>query len=468
MSPPETNDSATNATKPTEGHGLLAALGSGTLIAVLIGGLVGALLVYGAVRDSRFAGRGDARIGIRINGLDERIGRDVLVPINRWVLQVDLPEALPKSILDTLIVTLREERTGAVLDITDRLQFEGPNGWLVLPESIRLVAGAFMIRAQLQDDDGAELVQHRRVRIRTWLGGPPIGSRQIIYFDFSVDRDGDGRPDFEQDLDLIGLASPASPELAARVARRIAERAVARVLRAYDPKDDPNGTGYSLDTVFVRFLLETEPSPYVTRVCVGGQNEAIPGSVGNIRFDARNEVKGSTECEPEEEGKPAAGIFPREFAIYKENALYRDILAPFRSDADGRAIGSDSGDREILGRLEGESARSIALLRAIEVLGDALGTVMAHESAHALGLVPPGRPGVGLFGGAEKDGSLYAHNLDTTGMAAATPWLMNVGGDFLFEDLAGLGEAGELRFRPLNHAYLKDRVVVVESRFSSH
>ena len=73
MSPPETK-----ATEATEGRGLLAALGSGTLIAVLIGGLVGALLVYGAVRDSRFAGRGDARIGIRINGLDERIGRDVL------------------------------------------------------------------------------------------------------------------------------------------------------------------------------------------------------------------------------------------------------------------------------------------------------------------------------------------------------------------------------------------------------
>ncbi len=39
---------------------------------------------------------------------------------------------------------------------------------------------------------------------------------------------------------------------------------------------------------------------------------------------------------------------------------------------------------------------------------------------------------------------------------------MNDGRGFRFEDLAGVGPAGELRFRPLNHAYLKDRVVLVE------
>ena len=90
---------------------------------------------------------------------------------------------------------------------------------------------------------------------------------------------------------------------------------------------------------------------------------------------------------------------------------------------------------------------------------------MAHESAHALGLVPAGRPGVGLFGGEEKDGAEYAHNLDIRGNTPETPWLMNVGGEFRFEDLAGQGPGGELRFRPLNHAYLKDRVVLKEGRY---
>ena len=143
---------------------------------------------------------------------------------------------------------------------------------------------------------------------------------------------------------------------------------------------------------------------------------AIPGSVGNVRFDARNEVKGSTECEPQEEGEPEAGLFPREFSIYEESALYQDIFGPFLAKAGGRPVGSDPGAPEAL---DGDSARSLALLRAIEVFGDALGTVMAHESAHALGLVPPARPGVGLFGGEEKD-VVVAHEAATQAIKAIT------------------------------------------------
>ena len=100
------------------------------------------------------------------------------------------------------------------------------------------------------------------------------------------------------------------------------------------------------------------------------------------------------------------------------------------------------------------------MTRLVEVLGDALGTVMAHESAHALGLVAPGRPGQGLFAGEDESGAGYAHNLDVQGDAPSTAWLMNPGGSFTFADLAGQGEAGELRFRPLNWAYLKDRLIL--------
>ena len=189
MSPPESTTPTPSS--PSSPVGIRASFGRGTLIAVVVGILVGAVLVYVSIRDGLFAGRHDARITIRINDLDERTGRDVHVPMTGWVMQIDLPEDLPQSVVDTLEVTLREERTGAMLDITDRMIFEGAHGRLVLPESIRLTAGLFSIRASLTDENEAELVEHRRIRIRTWLGGPPIGSRQIIHFDFSVDRDGE-------------------------------------------------------------------------------------------------------------------------------------------------------------------------------------------------------------------------------------------------------------------------------------
>jgi hypothetical protein len=98
--------------------------------------------------------------------------------------------------------------------------------------------------------------------------------------------------------------------------------------------------------------------------------------------------------------------------------------------------------------------------RAVAVFGDALGTLMAHETGHALGLVAPGRPGVGLFGG--ESGEAWAHAVEIGGDESpeAALSLMSPGRRFGFEDLAGLGAAGELRFRPIDYAYLRDRVVL--------
>jgi hypothetical protein len=313
------------------------------------------------------------------------------------------------------------------------------------------------VRAELTDLDGRVLTAQRRVRIRSWLGGPPIGARQIVHFDFSVDRDEDGRPDFESDLERFGLATPDRTALAAEVAQRVAQRALARVLRAYQPTDDPNGIGRDTDPVQVRFVLETKSSPLVTRICVGGINREYPESVGNVRFDHRNKRKGSTECG----GPPATGLFPAELSVYQTDPLYHEIFGPFLMTKGGQPFGAAPDDATALTPFaSGERAQ--ALERAIETLGDVLGSVMAHESAHALGLVPAGRPGVGLFGG--DDGDAYAHNLDVEGKPPETIWLMNPGHGFDFEQLAGTGEAGELRFRPLNHAYLRDRVVVVDGR----
>ena len=78
--------------------------------------------------------------------------------------------------------------------------------------------------------------------------------------------------------------------------------------------------------------------------------------------------------------------------------------------------------------------------------------------------MPAGRPGVGLFGGAKADGELYAHNTDPEGNSPSQPWLMNLGREFGFEELAGRGESGELQFRSLNYAYLRDRVVLIDER----
>ena len=266
--------SRTDSRNPRQG--LILAVGLG-----LIGGLV---LVGLSLSEKRFDGAEGAEIAIHINGVEERMARDVLLPNVGWVLQIELPPDLPSAIRESLQVTLRAERTGAMIEISDQLIDHDGAATLVIPESLGLFAGLLSVRATLTDEEGHQLVAYRRVRIRRWLGGPPIGSRQIIHFDFTIDRDGDERPDFERDLERFGLAHPDHPGLAREMAARIADRALARVARAYDEKDDPNQTGRARDQVFVRFLLEADPGPFVTRICVGGSNADNPGVLEDIQI----------------------------------------------------------------------------------------------------------------------------------------------------------------------------------------
>ena len=419
------------------------------LAGVVAGGLIGIALLLFASRDP--AHRGGQRIELGINGVPTRLARDLLLPPYGWTLQVvfapptdadsagpTTPESAPESAPE-LVVELREERTGMTIEIQDQL-IPGPGfATLTIPEAMGMREGLVAVRARATFQDGSTAEDWRRLRIRRFPGGPPIGSRQIIHFDFGVDRDGDGRADFEQDLEQLGLSSPAHPELTKALAARIAERSLARVVRAYDADGDPNRTGRPRDPVPVRFQLvpvELESErPFTTRICVGGRDPAQPGSVGHVRFDARNARRAGAECTVGE----SAGLFPAELAVYRESALYREIMAPFDGDP---------------GRLD-------SVERAVAVLGDVLGTLMAHETGHALGLVAPGRPGVGLFGG--DTGETYAHAIEPEDTPSREPSLMDPGRRFAFEQLAGASAAGELRFRPLDYAYLRDRVVLEDA-----
>jgi hypothetical protein len=209
----------------------------------------------------------------------------------------------------------------------------------------------------------------------------------------------------------------------------------------------------------VLFRPTSDPGALTTRICVGGSDPTRSDSVGHVRFDLRNQDKFSDECGDE----PAAGIFPAELEIYRDAPLFRDVLGPFLKSLGGTPIGEQPRDLALVSdEITAETGRRAQIDRAIAVFGDVLGSIMAHEAGHALGLVAEGRPGVGLFGGSEGD--LYAHNLDVFGDPPEDKWLMNPGRSFTFEELAGEGESGPLRFRPLNYAYLRDRVVVSDKR----
>jgi hypothetical protein len=442
---------------------------TGSMIAIVVGVVGGFLLLALAASDLDFGPTRidrSGRLSIHINGVSQRMARDVFLPTRGWVLQLRFLDLPVSKSPDRLVVILRSERTGATIEIQDRFVIHDEYATLVIPKQLGLAEGLLSVRAVFRAESGKLFEDSRRIRIRSPLGSLPIGRRQVIHFDFDVDHDGDGRPDFWRDLERFGLASGNHPELARIVADQIEARALARVEAAYDPDHDPNLTGLERDPVTVLFRPTSDPAALTTRICVGGSDPTESGMVGHVRFDLRNKDKTSLECSSD----PAAGLFPGELVHYSDSALYREVFDPLLVARGGTPVGEHPDDEfeTMIGSIRADndvrsrSARQTRIVRAITILGNVLGSIMAHEAGHALGLVAIGRPSVGLFGGSE--GSDYAHNIDVQGESTTSRWLMNAGGSLVFTELAGEADGGPLRFRPLNHAYLRDRVIVTDKR----
>jgi hypothetical protein len=111
-----------------------------------------------------------------------------------------------------------------------------------------------------------------------------------------------------------------------------------------------------------------------------------------------------------------------------------------------------------LGGTAEELTRYDSVQTAIRVYADALGSIVAHETGHALGLVQMGPPGGGLFGG--STGAEFSHAVEPDGTEPPENYLMKAGNTFSFQELAGLNGHELPTFRPLNYAWLRDRAVL--------
>jgi hypothetical protein len=266
----------------------------------------------------------------------------------------------------------------------------------------------------------------------------PIGTGQNIWYDFTSDRDGVPGPDFPVDLEAFGLGSALDPTLSAQVEADVIEALLTRVSIAYhDP--DPNGFG-APDPVDVGFFSADPAAGDVTRICIGGEDPSGGNTIGSILLDPDNSNRTSVECG----SIPPTGIFPREMLVYQNQAPFQDSFDPLMPSRGGTPVGEDPLDPIVLapgfdpGTAPPEQqARYTDITIAIERFADALGSIVAHETGHALGLVPPGPPGVGLWGG--QIGPEFIHDVTSDGVSSPAPnYLMKQGGSFNFAKLAGL------------------------------
>jgi len=399
------------------------------------------------------------RVVPTLNAVGSPYNALLVVPPSGFAVTVELTATGAPIDLASLAVALTSWTSSGAVDLTPLMVPTAYGAAGVVPSSMALPPGNYTLTALVRDTSGAAGSGTLGFAVRDFVSqAPPIGSTQTIWYDFAVDRDGNGQPDFPADLAVFGLGSAAYPVLAAQVEDLVIDALLARVGEAYF-EADPLGLGW--DPVLVDFTDSGPAGPTTTRICVAGAAPGQPSLVGAILIDRNNQNKASVECGT----IPPTGIFPRGLKWFQGQADFIAVFAPLMPALGGTPVGADPLDAAVLdpgfdpGQASPEAlARHAAIFGAIEAFAGALGTVVAHETGHALGLVEPGLPGGGLFGG--TSGTKLAHNVEADGTTVpSAPYLMNPGNTFTFSKLAGINGQPLPYLRPLNHAYLRDRVV---------
>jgi len=391
-------------------------------------------------------------VTVTLNAIPEEQNGLVVVPPSGFTVDVGLPE--PDAVdPGTRRIELIPFGGGPVVDLTPHLVVDEPDrAVVVVPASAGLEPGSYHVVASAErlGGGGGGAVLAFAVREHP-PGGPPLREQQWVQLDFDADPDGDGVPDLEGDLAAFGLLGSA-PSFGPMMRSWVVAEVLARAEAFYtepDPSDLPGG-----DAAEVRFSAGPPDAGPSTRICVGGEDPSGQGVVGNVLFDPGNADLGEVACD----AFLPAGVFPRELLGYAGSAAFQDVFGPVLDTP----VGEHPLDAVIFGpsfdpKDPAQLARLGEVRRAVEAFSQVVATVTAHEAGHAIGLVPRGTPGGGLFGGAS--GLLDTHNVTPEGTTPPEPLLMNAGPSFSFATLAGEGAALP-RLRELNFAYLRGRLVL--------
>ena len=363
-------------------------------------------------------------------------------------MDVDLPpEAGPP---DTLAVYLSPWAGGEDRPLGSPVARREGGATFRIPEDASLDPGSYTIWATADWSDGAIESVSMAVAVREPSEPAPLEGGQWVQLDFEADRDGDDLPDFPADLMAFGLAGGLSTSVDLRIEAWVIDEITRRTRVHYDVNPSGLPGGDPLPLVFS--AQPPSEGPY-TRICVAGASPAEEPIIGNVLLDPGNRDRSDEACD---DFLPS-GVFPRELLYYEDDPAFLAAFGPLL----GRPAGADPLDPIVVS--EGydasdpaQAARRQVLERAVAGFSQAVASVVAHEAAHAMGLVPPGSPGEGLYGG--EDGSAFTHNLTPLGDVPDENHLMNPGPTFSFDDLAGTD--GPLTLRPLNFAYLHGRVLL--------
>ncbi len=394
--------------------------------------------------------------------------------------------------LDSLTVEATLTNTAgerALHDITDRLQPAGEpddwRTWRTRPED-GLAPGPLELTASVRDHDGA-LALSRALEVDVahlppsldpfvapdlWLVvlsrdlfslalEPQEGGGYHLAAEFR--EEGSGTPDFDEALMALGLLS-AEEDVAALVRERVIDRIRAISYEIFALSE----SGEMLeDSVPIELVFEGSPdAPDPADFEAGGFSMIAIGGDGRP-FDIENRVVGRALLDPnnqhhEDNAVYGLGVFTSQIVrMVLSYPIAMTILGEI-SPVEGNPIGEIASDWEWLVEdldpaemtQEQRTRRHIFSL-TVDLFSLAVAVTLCHEIGHSLGLVAPGVPPYGLFGGVAgltfTNSDLDDWHIDTAGLnvmqtGAATNW---------FEAMVRTPH-----FNPLNMAYLRRALIV--------
>jgi len=319
-----------------------------------------------------------------------------------------------------------------------------------------------------------------------------------------------GIPDFDEALRLVGLNTPnmtaaAAATVNSKVAANVYLRGTNDIVRhlVADRIRELLRERFGIDadgsprdgSVNIEFLLPGEKgslsslptystanasssSKSFSEISIGGtagaETSAYQGgsALASAWYDARN---GSRQANLNYGATNATtGVYLMTMLKHQVNSgMLESVSKKLVAIHGGTPVGEHASDDEVLsGSYDRSSwtnatdnARYDDIFDAIEVVSLYVSTTLAHEIAHSVGLVAPGAPGTGLFGGAHyantfteatKDYPNTSHHLDFLGNDIMGPF------SYFTDDIATGFDFQ--RFSPLDIAYLRSRLGYDETR----
>jgi hypothetical protein len=409
-------------------------------------------------------------VEVTLNAAAPERNRDMTVPPSGFTIDVDTYDPVHFS-LDLASIEIAIAGSGGPVPGSDTIFRDALVRWnglsYLLPAEQALAPGSYTVTASVRDLSGNRAISKVlpfRVAAAT-AEVLPFERTQVVWVRFDLDRNGNGRSDFEDDLVDLGLIAAGDPAgTNATMVRVLREGIFAQVNRLCGRA--PNGAPLGPESVPLRLTHRRPPGvPHMQIACGGLDPEGSSnrsygaestGTLGRAYFDYRNSAVNELNIA----SVPGLGVFPGEMFLFQARIhiqVYPSFVTTFARrflklspHMGGIPAGSDPLDAVVLApgfdvgsATSAQRARYDTVFGAADDWATAVGIILAHEIGHSVGLVADGRLPRGLHG----DRSLhneYSTVLDVMASAVGYDAMVSL----------------EYRYRDLNLAYLRQRLLL--------